>query len=95
MCHPKQAIRQRTSHEDAAYSAAAYAAQRGLMLDLLARLILDPDDPDSEAELRTFLNAKAGQVRATRTDLMADLSETTGSSGHLELVADTAVGELG
>jgi hypothetical protein len=58
---------------DRAYAAAAVAAARSLMLDLLARLIVDPDDSEAEGDLRAFLNVRAASVREARQGLAADL----------------------
>lgn len=93
MCHPQPVAGRGRIPEDGALAAAAYAAGRCLMLDLLARLIIEPDDSETEAELRSFLNTRASVVRVARQNLIADLPTAPAPDGRLELVAGTGPGE--
>jgi hypothetical protein len=73
MCHPYPVAGPIDTLEDAAFDAAAYGADRRLMLDLLVRVLVDLDSPEAVAELRAYLNNRAPAVSAARIELLAEL----------------------
>lgn len=76
MCHPHPVAGQIDSLEDTAFGAAAYGADRQLMLHLLTRALLDLDDPETVDELRSYLNHRAPAVTAARAELLAELQRS-------------------
>jgi hypothetical protein len=96
MCHPQPVFGPDRVPQDGAYAAAAFAAARCLMLDLLARLIVDPDDSEAEGDLRAFLNVRAAAVRRARQELIAGLPRAVGPDGQveLELVPGAGLGDV-
>src|SRR5690242_2999764 len=83
--------------EDAAFDAAAYGADRRLMVDLLLRVLLDLDSPEAVADLRSYLNHRAPAVRATRAELLAELPDSKGTATAevVQLAAGAAAGGRG
>lgn len=81
--------------EDAALDAAAYGADRRLMVDLLRRVLLDLDSPEAVADLRCYLNHRAPAVRASRAELLAELpgSNGTATAEVVQLAAEVAGGQ--
>jgi hypothetical protein len=89
MCHQHPVAEPIETLEDTAFGAAAYGADRRLMLDLLMRALLDPDNPEAVADLRSYLNTRAPAVSAARAELLAELPGATPPPGAeiLQLVA--------
>ncbi|MEU4607577.1 hypothetical protein AB0F43_31720 [Kribbella sp. NPDC023972] len=81
MCHQHPVAEPIDTLEDAAFDAAAYGADRRLMLDLLMRVLLDLDSPEAVAELRSYLNTRAPAVSATRNELLAELPGSVPAPG--------------
>lgn len=96
MCHQHPVAEPIDTLEHTAFDAAAYGADRRLMLHLLMSVLVDLDNPEAADELRSYLNHRAPAVTAARTELLAELQGSHPAQGAevLQLAAGPGLGPV-